>query len=284
MIRAFEKFDGHRLISSPARIASLAMIGMTMMGTAHAGDHVTVEVGDGKYHLYRARPAELTLHWKNSEGVPYRTFDELLEDLQISGKRVSFMVNAGIFEPGGIPTGLHIQGGKELRPLNLAEGRGNFYLKPNGVFYVGDDGAHIVTSENYASIAPNPRFAVQSGPMLLIDGRAHPKFNAPSKSRLHRNGVGILPDGRVIFIMTDLTSGTRTNLFQFAMMFQKYGCKDALFLDGDLSKMRIDDGKSIEPADARDPAKRELAPGVAAGDKFGGILAIVEDGAPTAEK
>ncbi len=38
--------------------------------------------------------------------------------------------------------------------------------------------------------------------------------------------------------------------------------------------MRVDDGSTVEPVDARDPAMRELAPGVLAGHKFGAILAI----------
>ena len=38
--------------------------------------------------------------------------------------------------------------------------------------------------------------------------------------------------------------------------------------------MRVDDGSTIEPVDARAPATRELAPGILAGNKFGAVLAI----------
>jgi len=56
--------------------------------------------------------------------------------------------------------------------------------------------------------------------------------------RLHRNGVGITGDGSVLFVMTDIDSSKFPNLHEFAQLFRELDCKDALFLDGDLSQMR----------------------------------------------
>ncbi len=246
------------------------------MGEAEAGEYVVIEHPLGLIHLYRAAPDELSIFWKGSEGKPLRTFDALIEELEKKGQRAPFLINGGIFEPGGIPTGLHIEQGKLSRPLNDAQGKGNFYLKPNGVFCIDDTGAHVFPTETYAESKVSPRLALQSGPMLLIDDKIHPAFNANSKSKLHRNGVGILPDGRVLFVMTDLSSGTRVNLFQFAVIFRQYGCRNALFLDGDLSMMRIVQDGKVSPIDARDPTKRELVPGIMTGSEFGAILGIVE--------
>jgi len=242
-----------------------------------AGEYAHIEHPLGVIHLYRASPDELSIHWKSPESKPLRTFDALIEELGQEGKRAPFLINGGIFEPGGIPTGLHIEQGKLLRPLNVAPGKGNFYLKPNGVFYIDASGAHVVSTQAYAKLQVSPRLGLQSGPMLLIEDKVHPAFKANSRSKLHRNGVGILPNGRVLFIMTDLSSGTRVSLFQFAMMFRKYRCRNALFLDGDLSMMRVDQGGEVSPIDARDPSKRELAPGIKTGSEFGAILGIVED-------
>jgi len=242
-----------------------------------AGEYAAVKHQLGLIHLYRAAPDELSIHWLGAQGKPLRTFDALIEELERKGKRAPFLINGGIFEPGGIPTGLHIEKGEELRPLNVAQGKGNFYLRPNGVFYIDDSGANVVSTEAYATLQVSPRLGLQSGPMLLNDDKVHPAFNANSKSKLHRNGVGILPDGRVLFIMTDLSSGTRLNLFQFAMMFRRYGCRNALFLDGDLSMMRIDHDGKISPADALDPSKRELVPGIMTGSEFGAILGVIEE-------
>ena len=73
--------------------------------------------------------------------------------------------------------------------LRLTEGPGNFHLKPNGVFWQGQDGAlHIDVSEDYAAAAPQPRWATQSGPMLLINGALHPRFAEDGASRLMRIG------------------------------------------------------------------------------------------------
>ena len=213
----------------------IAMFLMPWPERLHAGEYLRVKQGESVLNLYRARADELSIHWKDNDGAAMRTLDSVLSHLNGEGKQVPSLINGGIFEPGGVPTGLHVEAGKTLRPLNLAVGQGNFFLKPNGVLFVEGTTAKVMESEAYAALnpAPAPRLALQSGPMLLIDGKTHPKFRARSKNRLHRNGVGILADGRLLFIMTHLTSGTWTNLFQFAALFRRYGCQNALFLDGD---------------------------------------------------
>jgi len=45
-------------------------------------------------------------------------------------------MNAGMYEADQSPLGLFIVDGRVARPLNLRSGSGNFYLKPNGVFWV----------------------------------------------------------------------------------------------------------------------------------------------------
>ncbi|MNS90583.1 hypothetical protein D3C72_1246390 [compost metagenome] len=76
------------------------------------------------------------------------------------------------------------------------------------------------------------RFATQSGPMLVIDGKIHPAFDQTSQNVNIRNGVGILPDGKVLFAM----SKSLITFYDFARYFQEKGCKNALYLDGGISK------------------------------------------------
>ena len=84
-----------------------------------------------------------------------------------------------------------------------------------------------------------PDLATQSGPMLIINGKHHPKFNHGSKSKKLRSGVGILPNGNIVFIISEKA---HTNFFQFATIFKDiFGCNDALFLDGAISEMYIKD-------------------------------------------
>ena len=191
------------------------------------------------YRVVRLAPARVQLVWKNRQGLPFRSFEGVQADRQAKGEAVRFLMNAGIFEPGGIPSGLHIEAGQMLRPLNLAEAPGNFFLKPNGVLVRHRDArVTITTSEDWHR---NPRdgvlWGIQSGPMLLIDGRRHPAFTETSENRLHRNGVGVDGEGRLVFAITD--RGQATNLWNFAGLFLQLGCKNALFLDGDISALAV---------------------------------------------
>ncbi|MEI9896928.1 MAG: phosphodiester glycosidase family protein [Chthoniobacter sp.] len=152
------------------------------------------------------------------------------------------MMNGAIFEEGGVPSGLLVIEHKIIRPLNTADGKGNFFLKPNGVFYIDDAGAHILSTPEYASLKVIPRLAIQSGPLLLRGGRVHPSFNPASTNRLHRNGVGVRRDGRVIFAITEFGQKKQPSLYEFADFFRSQGCEDALFLDGDISQNAVGPG------------------------------------------
>lgn len=106
-----------------------------------------------------------------------------------------------------------------------------FYLKPNGVFYITtDDVALVCKSTDFANNG-NIKYATQSGPMLVIDGQIHPAFKENSTHLNIRNGVGILPDNKVLFAM----SKKEISFYDFAKYFQNLGCKNALYLDGFVS-------------------------------------------------
>lgn len=196
-----------------------------------------------KFRVVRLEPKQVRITWKDEGGVPYRSFDKVQAAFAKQGKTVRFLMNAGIFEPEGIPSGLHIEGGKTLRPLNQADAPGNFFLKPNGVCTYSPEGPFI---ENCATWKPTGKesWGIQAGPMLLIDGRRHPAFKEGSVSKLHRNGVGIDAQKRFVFAITD--QGQLVNFWDFAGLFLKLGCKDALFLDGDISKMAVNPATPVQ--------------------------------------
>ena len=210
-----------------------------------------VEHAGARFRVVRSSPNRIDVVWKRANGTPYRTFDQVQTALSKQGKTVRFLMNAGIFEPGGIPSGLHVEHGKTLHALNLANAPGNFFLKPNGVVWI-----ETTDSKHKAFVAPSEEFkkhhearhpaitcAVQSGPLLLNNGRRHPEFRENSTSRLHRNGVGIDAEGRVVFAITD--RGQAVNLWDFAGLFLKLGCRNALFLDGDISQMAVNPEKPV---------------------------------------
>lgn len=212
------------------------LMAWALVPCASAGE-IPIEYRGTRYRTFTCTPAEIKLYWLNPEGRPFHQFSKLQEHLRSEGRRLQFVMNGGIFEEGGIPSGLLIVNGEEERPLNTSSGKGNFFLQPNGVFYVDRYGAHIVSTADYLARKPAPRYAIQSGPLLLQKVRIHPAFRLESKNRLHRNGVGILPDGRIFFAISEFQQQKRPNLYEFADFFRSQGCRDALFLDGDISQM-----------------------------------------------
>lgn len=218
---------------------------LSLAGAAWSGQltEERIDHAGARIRVLRTTPEQLQLVWKNSSGAPYRTFDQVQAALSKQGKTVTFLMNAGIFEPGGIPSGLYVENRKTLQPLNLADAPGNFFLKPNGVIWIEAAGPNrkgfIAPSEDFQK-HHNPQhllYAIQSGPLLLANGRRHPAFNQNSPSKLHRNGVGIDADGRIVFAITDRQQ--EINLWDFAGLFLKLGCQDALFLDGDISQSAV---------------------------------------------
>ena len=85
-------------------------------------------------------------------------------------------MNGGMYKTDNSPLGLFIESTKVLTTLNTRSANGNFYLKPNGVFYITTDNqATICKTENF-TINPKIKYATQSGPMLVINGQIHPAF------------------------------------------------------------------------------------------------------------
>lgn len=143
--------------------------------------------------------------------------------------------NAGIFEPGYTPTGLLVSGGTELHPLERGKGQGNFYLEPNGVFALTDQGAKVVETSEYD--AKGVREATQSGPLLVRNGKLHPKFVEASENRALRSGVGVRNPQSVVLVI----SRDDVNLWTFASLFRdELKCNDALYLDGVISALWAD--------------------------------------------
>ena len=145
--------------------------------------------------------------------------------------------NAGIFEPDLRPTGLLIADGLEVRALNLDAGTGNFFLQPNGVFFIGDAGAAIVESSEFTP--QGVRQATQSGPLLVRHGELHPRFKAGSTNRLIRSGVGVKDAHTVVLAI----SRDEVSFFDFATFFRdELGCSEALYLDGIISGLSVTGG------------------------------------------
>jgi uncharacterized protein YigE (DUF2233 family) len=218
-------------------LTKIAFIFLLLVGASSAAPEKKV-IDGVTYQILKVSPDRIQLLWKGADGKPLRTFPEASRFSKGKGMEVETLMNGGIFEPGGIPSGLLVQDGKETHPVNRNKGEGNFFLQPNGIFLISDKGAAVIRTDEYPLKNVVVKQAVQSGPLLLRGGKVHPAFNANSESKLHRNGVGVTKKGEVVFVMTDFHSEKFVNLYQFSQLFKSLGCDDALFLDGDISQMR----------------------------------------------
>ncbi|WPH19486.1 phosphodiester glycosidase family protein [Variovorax paradoxus] len=196
------------------------------------------------------RRERLELFLRDDSGVEFKRLDRLEAWLAARNRQLVFAMNAGMYHADFSPVGLLVQEGREVAPLNLAAGTGNFFLKPNGVFLVSDAGPRVVESSEYAALPKDSvRLATQSGPLLLRRGVVHPAFIPDSDSRKIRNGVGVSGHTAVFVI-----SEQPVNFYEFALYFRDVlHCRDALYLDGTVSALH-------SPALGRSDFTRELGP------------------------
>lgn len=184
-------------------------------------------------HIVDLKQQDLKFYWKDANGENYLNLGCLKEDLSKNGQQLVFGMNGGMYLKDHSPQGLFIENGQTLSKLNTKTNNyGNFYLQPNGVFYLTKDHKGVVCSTQSFEPSEDILYANQSGPMLLIDGQIHSKFTKGSKNLHIRNGVGVLPNGSLLFAM----SKKRINFYDFASYFKQHGCKNALYLDGFVSK------------------------------------------------
>ena len=227
-------------LGSDSRIASMA-------ATSAPGPCRPLTYGEASYVVCTIDLARyrLKMFLRGSDGELYGGFTRLIQSPE--GQNLVFAMNGGMYGTDGMPVGLYVEGGRLLKRLNTANGGGNFHLKPNGVFYARDDVAGVLETGRYLALRPRAEIATQSGPMLVIDGRIHPKFSEDGSSRKLRNGVGVRDGRTVIFAISDqpVSFGEFAHLFKDAL-----GCPNALFLDGSVSSLYA---PSLDRADGLAP-------------------------------
>lgn len=210
-------------------------IGLLVLIIALAGIFINAKiVADDLFLTYKVdlKKQDLRLYWKNDNNQNIGSIQNLKIWLEGKNRILEFAMNAGMYKKDNSPQGLYIEKQKILSALDTTRASGNFYLKPNGIFYLTTNKtAAICRTEDFRNIE-KVEYATQSGPMLLIDGQIHPEFKKESANLNIRNGVGILPDGKVLFVL----SKKEINFYDFANYFKSLGCKNALYLDGFVSR------------------------------------------------
>lgn len=221
MIRAFSK--------------TLAAVGLAFFfatrAAADPGPCAEIEDDGVSYTVcdFDARKSDIRLFLRDKKGETYGAFSRVLGDLERKGETLVFAMNAGMYNEDRAPVGLYVENGRTLNGANMRGGSGNFHLKPNGVFWVDGLRAGVTETARFLKSRTRAQFATQSGPMLVIGGRIHPRIHDDGMSEKFRNGVGVA-DGHIVRFAI---SNRPVTFHQFAHLFRdRLHCPDALFLDG----------------------------------------------------
>ena len=183
---------------------------------------------------FSTKDADVRLFWGEQER-PYRDFDAVSQAVHAKQQRLLFAMNAGMYHKDRAPVGLYVDEGGQRGHLQTKASYGNFGLLPNGVFHVSASGMAVTETIAFKAKKLTPTYATQSGPMLVVENKLHPKFTQDSTSKRIRNGVGVSADGETVyFAMSDRP----VNFYGFARLFKdELKTPNALYLDGTISRL-----------------------------------------------
>ena len=197
--------------------------------------------GGARYHVVRVdlTRAELRMYWRDDAGRPFGSLAALERWLTARGDTPLAATNAGIFYRTRLPAGLHVERGRELRPLNAVpdppagEAPGNFFYRPNGVFFIDEDGrARIAETGAARRSLPRMREATQSGPLILLDGEPHWLVGRA----VSRNAIAVCSPTEVAMVFAP--DGVKVR--DLALFIRdELKCRDALYLDGTISGLSV---------------------------------------------
>jgi uncharacterized protein YigE (DUF2233 family) len=198
-----------------------------------------------KYHVFSIdfNSDSVVFGWKDGNGDKFSSLAKFNESL---GNNALMLTNGGMFHPNYTSVGLYIEKGINYVPVDTGSGKGNFYLKPNGVFGLDHNGFWVGTTNRYLETKPQLTNATQSGPMLIADNQIHSGFGKASKNLNIRSGVGVDSSGRAYMVL----SSKPVNFYDFATFFKiELKCSNALYLDGYISKMTCEEAQLFGDGD-----------------------------------
>jgi len=219
---------------SAHRAGALAIAALLAMSVAVQAACRNETIENAKYVICDFKASDgIELFLRDQQGAPLGQFDRVQDALAARRRTLLFAMNAGMYHEDRSPVGLYIENGSELKRVSTADGPGNFSMKPNGIFYIDGKTTGVLETKAFLKRKLKPAFATQSGPMLVIDGKLHPRFLANSTSRNRRNGVGVAGK-RVKFVLAE----TPVTFHEFARVFRDVlKTPNALYLDGSISRL-----------------------------------------------
>lgn len=189
-----------------------------------------------------------------SRGAEVRSLRDADAVLRRRGERALLITNGGLFNAGA-PLGLQVENGRVVRPLRTGstpaagENPGNFFSLPNAVLFQDRAGrVSIRESSRMVRREGEVRDGLQSGPALLLGGRVHRIAAPPNRGRAHerRSAACVSTPGRLSIVF----ARTPTTFPQLARFLGTLGCRDATFLDANITGLYIPrEGISIREED-----------------------------------
>lgn len=205
------------------------------------GEGIETRYEGVKYKIFSAKPEKIRLFWRNEEGKNYGSLSAVARELRKKGETPLMLSNAAIFTKDEQPAGLWIEKGEKLREANTQKAKGNFHIRPAGVFWVKGKKAGIISLDNWLKKPFSVDYAFQAAPYLLINGQINSRFIKKIFSPYSRNAVCTTKGGKVLFVITNGTIDevNLPNFYQFAQALKSFNCHQALYLDGNISQMKF---------------------------------------------
>lgn len=150
-----------------------------------------------------------------------------------------FFISASIIDSSCKPLGYYFKNSQEIQPVNLNNGKGNFYLKPNGVLLILSDKA-VVCESSQMYTYQDIKLGIQSGPLLVCNDTINSNFNPNSVNKLKRCGVGLKKNKKGDTFLVFAISRNQISFYDFALFFkQKFNCKNALCLESGVCALSL---------------------------------------------
>src|SRR4051794_10311921 len=97
--------------------ATLLLLAIILVSRGYGAPEKRV-VDGVTYYILRASADSVRILWKDNDGTQLRTFPAVARYLANEKVVAETLMNGGIFDPDGAPSGLLIQDGQELKPVN----------------------------------------------------------------------------------------------------------------------------------------------------------------------
>jgi uncharacterized protein YigE (DUF2233 family) len=188
-----------------------------------------------QFYVYTADPAKdsMEMHYID-RGIKTRGITRLVGALTSEHKTLRFATNMCMFTEDFEPLGLYAEYGFMLKDVKNCNGKANFCIKPSCIFYIGyDNKAKMCKANEFNYDLRKTKYAVQLAPMVVVNGKINPVMNSYKGSKVIRSGVGILADGKVVFVL----SKDPVSFYELAEYFHGIGCVNASYIDGNVSTM-----------------------------------------------